>query len=635
MRTVTRTLLALCLVALWSIPVQAQKTGEVVYTATPPVIDGQWEDVWEASNAFPLVEVRGSVIDEVDLSGNGYALWDENFLYVMFVVQDGDLIADADEGGHARWQDDSAEFYLDPDNSKCFDCYDAGDAQYRFWINPIDETDLEVNNSIPTEGTTYAVAYFDEPFDVDGKAYQIEAAIAWSNHDATPANGKQLGMDFHLNDDDTGGAARDGKLHWNDAEGDNQWQHADNFGTVTLVGGPGAAIANAAFTRSPSGRAVIGEMIAFDASTSTAPGNITSYEWDFGDGNTATGSTVEHAYDAEGVFTVTLTVTDDGGATGTATKTVTIWSGLGTDARPLQIPMAPGVPAIDGEREALWDDAQMVTLESRANNNTPESPEDLTVQAYLMWDNDNLYLFYDVRDADLFNDSGNGWQDDTPEIYLDGGNEKATTYDDNDVQWEMSWNNNGIVSGNTAGRVEGLEFVTLDVEGGYTLEAMMPWANVPLDPAAGTKIGLELMVNDDDTGGDNRDTKIAWYTAPGVDEAWQNPSLFGTALLVEELTTDVAPSAELPDGFAISSIYPNPFNPTTTAVLDVRNPGAYTVRVYDVLGRLVREHALVATAPGQMQVALELGNEASGLYLVSVQHDASGATATARAMLLK
>jgi PKD repeat protein len=65
--------------------------------------------------------------------------------------------------------------------------------------------------------------------------------------------------------------------------------------------------------------------VAVDGSGSTDPdGTIASYAWAFGDGATGTGVTASHTYAAAGTYPVSLTVTDNGGATGTVSHGVTV-----------------------------------------------------------------------------------------------------------------------------------------------------------------------------------------------------------------------------------------------------------------------------------------------------------------------
>jgi PKD repeat protein len=54
---------------------------------------------------------------------------------------------------------------------------------------------------------------------------------------------------------------------------------------------------------------------SFDASASTDDLGIAGYAWDFGDGTSGTGDVVDHEFAVEREYTVTLTVTDEGGQT--------------------------------------------------------------------------------------------------------------------------------------------------------------------------------------------------------------------------------------------------------------------------------------------------------------------------------
>jgi len=58
----------------------------------------------------------------------------------------------------------------------------------------------------------------------------------------------------------------------------------------------------------------VGELVTFDASSSTPNGGtITKYEWNFGDGEYATGQIVTHAYSSPDTYIVALNVTDSEG----------------------------------------------------------------------------------------------------------------------------------------------------------------------------------------------------------------------------------------------------------------------------------------------------------------------------------
>jgi len=80
----------------------------------------------------------------------------------------------------------------------------------------------------------------------------------------------------------------------------------------------------ASFTASPTSGIVPLE-VAFDASNSSdSDGSIISYVWDFRDGATGTGQTINHTFSSIGSYNVRLTITDNEGATDSTTKTITV-----------------------------------------------------------------------------------------------------------------------------------------------------------------------------------------------------------------------------------------------------------------------------------------------------------------------
>jgi PKD repeat protein len=90
--------------------------------------------------------------------------------------------------------------------------------------------------------------------------------------------------------------------------------------------GPTNQPPTAAFSYDPSNPGT-NAWIQFDGSASSDPdGTIASYSWSLGDGTTRSGSVAWHQYVSSGTYTVTLTVTDNEGASHSTSKTVQVGS---------------------------------------------------------------------------------------------------------------------------------------------------------------------------------------------------------------------------------------------------------------------------------------------------------------------
>lgn len=99
--------------------------------------------------------------------------------------------------------------------------------------------------------------------------------------------------------------------------------------TVSIAGS-GSNIAPTAATDGPY-TANAGAAITLSSNASSdSDGSIVSWLWDFGDGTTSTSANPNHTYNAAGSYAVSLTVTDNGGATGTSTTTADISGGSTT-----------------------------------------------------------------------------------------------------------------------------------------------------------------------------------------------------------------------------------------------------------------------------------------------------------------
>ena len=226
------------------------------------------------------------------------------------------------------------------------------------------------------------------------------------------------------------------------------------------------------------------------------------------------------------------------------------------------------MPVLDGVVDEVWSLSTEQSIGITVSGSAPDSPADCSGSWWALWNWEHLYVLVDVYDETLVQDSdaSQGWLDDRVEIFIDGANNKGTSTDENDYQYNFRWNHGAVETPvewyNPPGSLEGVEYAVVTTGSGYLLEVKLPWLTmIGGSPQAGQLIGIEVMIDDDDDGGD-RDTQVAWYMTTLDDP--HNPSLWGTAELV---AGNKAGAPNPPDGVLHPETWANlSWQPGPTAV---------------------------------------------------------------------
>jgi hypothetical protein len=197
---------------------------------------------------------------------------------------------------------------------------------------------------------------------------------------------------------------------------------------------------------------------------------------------------------------------------------------LGVEQIDLEIGFAMQPPVIDGEVDGIW------AVASTQNFVPLDDPANGSGIWKVLYDAENLYVLVDMTDDILQNDSASSWQDDSVEIYFDGGNTKlSTALSGDDHQYTFGWTTEDIQGTNISGYTEGIEHAQVTTDTGWRIEVKMPWLAIQgAAPQGGDLIGIDCYYNDDDDGGDSREGKMLSFS---IEEFWNNASGWATAVL--------------------------------------------------------------------------------------------------------
>ncbi|MCB0209578.1 MAG: PKD domain-containing protein [Anaerolineae bacterium] len=250
------------------------------------------------------------------------------------------------------------------------------DALYSVVLTVVAENGLRSSDSLSIRiddnlsGGTAPVAKISAPSEsqwgqeviFDGSASTSKNQIvswAWDFGDGSGANGPRVPHVFTRPANKGDVVAYNVRLTVTDQNGlENTATHL-----ITLLDPPPSTDPPKAAISGPSSTEV-GQAITFDGSGSQSSNPIASYNWDFGDGNTATGAQVNHTYTASGDFTVVLAVTDDQGQTGSASRQVQV------NSQPAPDPLVARIsgPTQGQVNQALAFDAQSSTSAAPLND---------------------------------------------------------------------------------------------------------------------------------------------------------------------------------------------------------------------------------------------------------------------------
>lgn len=290
-----------------------------------------------------------------------------------------------------------------------------------------------------------------------------------------------------------------------------------------------------------------------------------------------------------------------------------------------------GTPTIDGTVDEVWNGAADIPV-----NQYQLAWQGATGVAKALWDDDNLYVLVQVSDAQLDKTSVNAWEQDSVEIFLDQNNAKSASYQDDDGQYRVNFDN--ATTFNPASIESGFLSATKKSGTSYTVEAQIPLNAV--QPADGTKLGFDVQVNDGKDGA--RQSVAAWNDTSG--NGYQDTSVYGVLTLSDSPFTDldaydwarsaINDAAKLglipgtgKDKFSPgASVTKGDYVATLAKALELKESDIAGV-VKDASGKLTRQEMMVLTASALKAAGTQL--EAGGTLLDAFS-DAAAVSAEAR-----
>jgi hypothetical protein len=321
---------------------------------------------------------------------------------------------------------------------------------------------------------------------------------------------------------------------------------------------------------------------------------------------------------------------------------------------------------IDAEKDAYYNTLTgpndgWVWLPSDVFNNNgaqPDDDADLSANWWSAWDETYLYVYEEINDDIVNQNSATWYQNDCIDAKIDpdiGVDDQTvftfslTAMDSGDVDLSLYGGIRNLAEGwTTTERPTYDDFARRLSDAGYVLELRLKWEWInttskgPISPFVGDTYGFAIMNHDNDN--TTRDGSIEW-AAVLQDQVWSDCKLHGyIELLADNKIKYVAENLREPANFfeypeiyippAVNSVsqkssavesfglaqnFPNPFNPKTTIRFSIPIARHVTLKVYDVLGCEVATLINGTEPAGTHKVEFDGSMLSSGIYYYRIE----------------
>ncbi|MEL7162482.1 MAG: sugar-binding protein, partial [Bacteroidota bacterium] len=157
------------------------------------------------------------------------------------------------------------------------------------------------------------------------------------------------------------------------------------------------------------------------------------------------------------------------------------------EGKPAQVKFSPGAFVVNAFQEAAWNGVPWNNIRRKVKGNTPDQQD----RVRFAYNRNSLFVLVQVFDSTPL-------PGDSLRVGLDIGNDKEVAVRDEDLFFILD--RSGNVYSDNATTVSRITAAARQVSNGYFYEFSVDWDDLGVIPFAGTGIGVDFKVSDDQTG---------------------------------------------------------------------------------------------------------------------------------------